>query len=100
MSRDDRALPGSSFCVGCRHMTFRQRADGLCPRCAWEAEQLIEQIELSALADDLATLVSFEAYCRTRDTRVRESGPPPADELPVVPVTPPDSRPWPDQRPA
>ena len=60
-------LPGSRHCVGCGGLTFRNRDDGLCPRCAFEAEHLIEQIELESLDHDLALMTRFEAYCRQRD---------------------------------
>jgi hypothetical protein len=71
-------LPGSRHCVGCEGLTFRNRADGLCPRCAFEAEHLIEQIELDGLERDLTLMTRFEAYCRARDeARAR----PPVREL-------------------
>lgn len=60
-------LPGSRHCVGCGGLTFRNRDDRLCPRCAFEAEHLIEQIELESLDNDLALMTRFEAYCRQRD---------------------------------
>lgn len=68
-------LPGSRHCVGCGGLTFRNRDDRLCPRCAFEAEHLIEQIELECLDHDLALMTRFEAYCRQRDlARQRTSG--------------------------
>jgi hypothetical protein len=48
-------------------MTFRQRSDGLCPRCAFDAEQLIERIELDGLSRDLQLITEFEAYYRKRE---------------------------------
>ena len=61
------ALPGSRSCIGCGGLTFRQREDGLCPRCAFDAETLVERIEVEALEHDLQLLVEFDAYCRQRD---------------------------------
>lgn len=60
-------MPGSKACVGCGGLTFRNRDDQLCPRCAYEAELLIEQIELDCLEHDLALITEFEAYCCKRD---------------------------------
>lgn len=60
-------LPGSHACVGCRGLTFRQRSDGLCPRCAFEAESLIEQIEIAGLNRDLQLITEFDAYYRRRE---------------------------------
>lgn len=68
---DSNMLPGSRECVGCHGLTFRNRADGLCPRCAFQAESLIEQIELDSLEHDLALMTQFEAYCQQRDDRTR-----------------------------
>lgn len=65
MDRPD--LPGSRHCVGCNGLTFRNRGDGLCPRCAYQAENLIEQIEIESISRDLALMSQFEAYCRQRD---------------------------------
>lgn len=62
-------LPGSHICLGCGGLTFRNREDALCPRCAYRAEDLIEQIELEALDRDLNLMTEFEAYCRQRDLR-------------------------------
>ncbi len=59
--------PGSHACVGCGCPTYRNRDDGLCPRCAWHAESLIEQIELASLDRDLTLLAQFEAFCQARD---------------------------------
>jgi hypothetical protein len=60
-------LPGSRVCVGCRGLTFRQREDGLCPRCAHHAEQLMEEIEIESMNRDLALITRFEAYCTWRE---------------------------------
>ncbi len=71
---DDRRgelLPGSQECVGCGGMTFRRREDALCPRCAFDAEALIERIELDCLDRDLQLITEFEAYYRQRE-RQRE----------------------------
>ena len=56
-------------------MTFRNRQDGLCPRCAWQAEHLIEQIELESLEHDLALITAFEGYCHQRDEAARVPSP-------------------------
>lgn len=69
----EQKLPGSRACVGCRGLTFRNRGDGLCPRCAFQAEALIEQIELDGLDRDLALITQFEAYCQNRDHPVKRS---------------------------
>jgi len=68
-------LPGSRHCVGCGGLTFRNRDDGLCPRCAFEAEHLIEQIELDGLDHDLGLMMKFEAYCRQRDLAAERTTP-------------------------
>jgi len=68
-SRRDELLPGSHACVGCRGLTFRQRQDSLCPRCAFEAESLIERIEVEGLHRDLQLITEFEAYYRERETQ-------------------------------
>lgn len=60
-------LPGSRECVGCGGMTFRTREDALCPRCAFDAEALIERIELDCLDHDLQLLTQFDAYYRQRE---------------------------------
>jgi hypothetical protein len=60
-------LPGSQSCVGCGGMTFRKREDALCPRCAFDAEALIERIELDCLDHDLNLLTQFDAYYRQRE---------------------------------
>lgn len=60
-------LPGSRECVGCGGLTFRRREDALCPRCAFEAESLIERIELDGLDRDLQLMTEFEAYYRQRE---------------------------------
>lgn len=60
-------IPGSRECVGCGGLTFRQREDALCPRCAFEAESLIERIEVDGLHDDLRLITEFEAYYRQRE---------------------------------
>jgi hypothetical protein len=60
-------LPGSQECVGCGGMTFRRREDALCPRCAFDAEALIERIELDCLDHDLQLITEFEAYYRRRE---------------------------------
>jgi hypothetical protein len=60
-------LPGSQTCVGCGGMTFRKREDSLCPRCAFDAESLIERIELDGLDRDLQLITEFEAYYRQRE---------------------------------
>ena len=65
--RHEMLLPGSHECVGCGGLTFRQRDDGLCPRCAFEAESLIERIELDGLDRDLELITQFEAYYRQRE---------------------------------
>lgn len=65
--RRDELLPGSHECVGCGGLTFRQREDSLCPRCAFEAESLIERIELDGLDRDLELITQFEAYYRQRE---------------------------------
>jgi hypothetical protein len=70
MPMEPQDLPGSRTCVGCGGLTFRNREDGLCPRCAFQAESLIEQIELDGLERDLALMTRFEAYCRQRDMAV------------------------------
>lgn len=62
-------LPGSHACVGCGGLTFRQRDDALCPRCAFEAESLIERIELDGLHRDLQLITEFEAYYRQREVQ-------------------------------
>lgn len=72
---DSNMLPGSRECVGCHGLTFRNRSDGLCPRCAFQAESLIEQIELDSLERDLALITEFEAYCRQRDEINRPATP-------------------------
>ncbi len=72
---DSNMLPGSRECVGCHGLTFRNRSDGLCPRCAFQAESLIEQIELDSLERDLALITEFEAYCRQRDAADRPATP-------------------------
>ena len=67
---DDRhgeLLPGSQECVGCGGMTFRKRQDALCPRCAFDAESLIERIELDCLDRDLQLITEFDAYYRQRE---------------------------------
>ncbi|MCW2956606.1 MAG: hypothetical protein JWO69_1475 [Thermoleophilia bacterium] len=73
------SLPGSRRCVGCGGLTFRQRDDELCPRCAFEAESLIESIEIDGLNRDLSLITQFEAYYRQREAaraRVRRLGGP------------------------
>lgn len=65
--RQEELLPGSQTCVGCSGMTFRKREDGLCPRCAFDAESLIERIELDGLDRDLQLMTEFEAYYRQRE---------------------------------
>ena len=71
LSRDE-LLPGSHACVGCGGLTFRQREDSLCPRCAFEAESLIERIELDGLDRDLQLITEFEAYyCQREEQRTR-----------------------------
>ena len=66
MPQED-ALPGSRTCVGCHGLTFRRASDGLCPRCAFEAEHLIERIEIDSLNRDLALITEFEAYYQKRE---------------------------------
>lgn len=67
-------LPGSKACMGCGGLTFRNREDGLCPRCAFQAENLIEQIELDSLERDLTLMTKFDAYYSQRElARERES---------------------------
>lgn len=61
------SIPGSHECVGCSGLTFRQRPDGLCPRCAFEAESLIERIEVDGLHEDLRLITEFDAYYRQRE---------------------------------
>ncbi len=65
--RQEALLPGSHVCVGCGGLTFRQREDALCPRCAFEAESLIERIELDGLDRDLQLITEFDAYYRQRE---------------------------------
>lgn len=65
--RHGELLPGSQECVGCGGMTFRKREDALCPRCAFDAESLIERIELDGLDRDLRLITEFEAYYRQRE---------------------------------
>ncbi|MCW2961303.1 MAG: hypothetical protein JWM25_40 [Thermoleophilia bacterium] len=66
------SLPGSRCCVGCGGLTFRQREDALCPRCAFEAESLIERIEVDGINRDLNLMTQFEAYYAEREaTRER-----------------------------
>lgn len=65
--RESELLPGSQSCVGCGGMTFRQRADVLCPSCAFNAEALIERIELDSLSSDLQLITEFEAYYQQRE---------------------------------
>lgn len=60
-------LPGAQACIGCQGLTFRNREDQLCPRCAYQAEHLIEQIELDLLNRDLSLMTQFEAYYRQRE---------------------------------
>jgi hypothetical protein len=67
--RRDELLPGSHACVGCGGLTFRQREDALCPRCAFEAESLIERIELDGLSNDLELITRFEAYYQQREVQ-------------------------------
>lgn len=62
-------LPGSKICVGCSGLTFRDNGDHLCPRCAFSAEDLIEQIEMDCIERDLALITEFEAYCAQRDRK-------------------------------
>ena len=70
--RREDLLPGSHECVGCGGMTFRRRDDALCPRCAFDAESLIERIELDGLSRDLQLLTEFEAYyCQREEQRKR-----------------------------
>lgn len=80
-------LTGSRNCVGCGGLTFRNRRDGLCPRCAYHAEHLIEQIELETLERDLALLTRFDAYCADRDRQLHPA--PRADQPEAQP------EPWP-----
>lgn len=72
MPMEPQDLPGSRSCVGCGGLTFRNREDGLCPRCAFQAESLIEQIELDGLDHDLNLMSRFEAYCNERDLAAAE----------------------------
>ena len=77
--RHGELLPGSHACVGCGGMTFRKREDALCPRCAFDAESLIERIELDGLSRDLQLITEFEAYYRQREQdrkRLRRLGGP------------------------
>lgn len=69
--RQGELLPGSQECVGCGGMTFRKREDALCPRCAFDAESLIERIELEGLDRDLRLITEFEAYYRQREEQKR-----------------------------
>jgi hypothetical protein len=81
------ALPGSHMCVGCSGLTFRQRDDGLCPRCAFETEQLMERIEIAGLDRDLQLLTEFEAYYSQRDAdrkRFKRLGGPVFARRPVI----------------
>lgn len=83
----DELLPGSHACLGCNGLTFRSREDGLCPRCAFEAESLIERIELDGLGRDLALLVEFDAYYRQREEyrkRLRRLASPVFSRRPVL----------------
>ncbi|MEO6867875.1 MAG: hypothetical protein ABI200_07630 [Gaiellales bacterium] len=66
-SNRDELLPGSLSCIGCGGLTFRQREDALCPRCAFEAESLIERIELDGLHRDLQLMTEFDAYYQQRE---------------------------------
>lgn len=66
-AHQDPQLPGSRSCVGCHGTTFRQRDDGLCPRCAFDAECLIERIEVDGLHRDLQLMTEFDAYYRQRE---------------------------------
>jgi hypothetical protein len=83
---DRSELPGSRRCVGCDGLTFRNREDGLCPRCAFEAEHLIEQIELDCLDRDLALMERFDAYCRERDLGVAHAHPQDRTRFPSTPA--------------
>jgi hypothetical protein len=69
--RQGELLPGSQQCVGCGGMTFRRREDALCPRCAFDAESLIERIELDGMDRDLQLITEFEAYYRQREQHRR-----------------------------
>lgn len=69
--RQGELLPGSQECVGCGGMTFRKREDSLCPRCAFDAESLIERIELEGLDRDLRLMTEFDAYYRQREEQKR-----------------------------
>lgn len=75
-------MPGAQGCVGCGGLTFRNRQDGLCPRCAYQAEHLIEQIEIDSLERDLSLLTRFEAYYRQRE-ELRATGDPTAVPTPL-----------------
>ena len=85
--RHEALLPGSHECVGCGGLTFRQRQDALCPRCAFEAESLIERIELDGLAHDLQLMTEFDAYYRQREEqrkRFKKLGGPVFGRRPVL----------------
>ena len=99
VSNDGIELPGSRSCVGCDGLTFRNRDDGLCPRCAYSAERLIEQIELDSLDRDLTLMTRFEAYYRQRELRLAAVGRPfEGAGLRPQPFTRPPL--WPTQRSA
>jgi hypothetical protein len=64
---DSYPMPGGHRrCIGCTSITFRNRDDQLCPKCAFETERLVEQVELAMLDDDLALLVRLDAWCASR----------------------------------
>jgi hypothetical protein len=88
--RHGELLPGSQACIGCGGLTFRQREDALCPRCAFDTESLIERIELDGLNRDLQLITEFEAYYRQREesrTRFKQLGGPVFDRRPVLEPT-------------
>jgi len=81
------ALPGSRTCIGCGGLTFRQRDDALCPRCAFQAEQLMEHIEIEGLGRDLQLLTEFDAFYSRRDEerkRFKKLGGPVFARRPVI----------------
>jgi len=93
----DELLPGSHECVGCGGLTFRQREDALCPRCAFEAERLIERIELDGLSRDLELMTEFEAYYAQREvqrTRFRKLASPVFARKPLLDSVGRDDQPF------
>ncbi len=67
----DNHVPGGMCCSSCDSITFRARADGLCPACALRIEKMIEEIELEGMERDLILISRFEAYCVKREQQRR-----------------------------